>query len=84
MTNCGQTKNGKRMNDRPRARSWMMVTMRSTEPSSEEVMRKTMPINYPVIDGKDVGAPNTELSSMRLGRVMNGGEGFAGHVRLSP
>ncbi len=48
MTNCAQTKNGRRIHVIPLARSWMMVTMKLTEPRSEEVIRKIIPISHHV------------------------------------
>jgi len=48
VTNCACTKKGKRMYDSPFARNWMIVTMKFTEPRSEEVIRKTIPINHQV------------------------------------
>ena len=36
------------MNVSPFARSWIIVTMKFTEPSSEEVIRKTMPMSHTV------------------------------------
>jgi len=42
------TKNGSRMNVIPGARSCTMVTMKLIEPSSDEVMRKNIPINQAV------------------------------------
>ena len=33
---------------RPSQRSWKMVTMKLTEPSSEEVIRKTIPTSHQV------------------------------------
>jgi hypothetical protein len=41
---CAQTKNGSRMNDSPFARNWKMVTMKLTEPRSDDVIRKIMPM----------------------------------------
>ena len=46
VTNCAQTKNGSRIQVRPFARSCTIVTMKLTEPSSDEVIRKTMPISH--------------------------------------
>ena len=43
MTSCAQTKNGRRMNVSPFARNWKIVTMKLTEPRSDDVIRKTMP-----------------------------------------
>ena len=48
MTNCAQTKNGSRIQVMPGARSWMIVAMKFTAPSSDEVIRKTMPISQNV------------------------------------
>src|SRR5213075_2933921 len=46
VTNCAQTKNGIRKKWRPLVRSWMMVTMKFTEPSSDDVIRKIMPVSH--------------------------------------
>ena len=43
VTNCAQTKKGSRIQVMPGARSWMIVAMKLTEPSSDAVMLKTMP-----------------------------------------
>ena len=43
MTNCAHTKNGNRKYVRPLARSWMIVVMKFTAPSSDEVIRKIIP-----------------------------------------
>ena len=43
VTNCAHTKNGRRKNVKPFVRSWMMVTIKFTEPSSEEVINITIP-----------------------------------------
>src|SRR3954463_12398000 len=48
VTNCACTKKGKRMYDSPFARNWMIVTMKFTEPSRDEVIRKTIPISHHV------------------------------------
>ena len=48
VTSCAHTKNGSRIHVRPLALSWTMVTMKFTEPRSDEVMRKTMPISHSV------------------------------------
>ena len=48
MTNCAQTKKGKRMNVSPFARSWIVVTMKLIAPSSDEVIRKIIPISHHV------------------------------------
>ena len=45
VTNWAQQKKGSRMKLRPLARSWIVVAMKLIEPSSEEVMRKTMPMS---------------------------------------
>ena len=42
VTSWHHTKNGSRMKVRPRARSCTMVTMKFTEPSSDEVMSRTI------------------------------------------
>ena len=44
VTNCAQTKNGRRIHVMPGARSWMMVAMKFTAPSSEDVINSTMPM----------------------------------------
>ncbi len=46
VTSCAQTKNGSRIQLRPLARSWTIVTMKLTEPSSDEVIRKIMPTSH--------------------------------------
>ena len=51
VTNCAQTKNGSRIQLRPFARSCTIVTMKLTEPSSDEVIRKIMPISHIVWPG---------------------------------
>ena len=48
MTNCAHTKNGRRIQVMPLARSWMIVTMKLIAPSSDEVIRKTMPMSQTV------------------------------------
>ena len=48
MTSCAQTKNGRRQNDSPGARSWIVVTMKLIEPSNDEVIRKIIPISHQV------------------------------------
>ena len=48
VTNCAHTKKGNRMNDSPFARSWIVVTMKLIAPSSDEVIRKTIPISHHV------------------------------------
>src|SRR5688500_9135998 len=48
VTSWAHTKNGRRKKDRPRARSWKMVTMKLTEPRSEEVIRNTIPVSHQV------------------------------------
>ena len=59
VTSCAQTKNGRRMKLRPGARNWMVVTMKFTEPSSDDVIRKIMPMSHivwPVVAKTDSGA----------------------------
>ena len=51
VTNCAQTKNGRRIQVRPLARSCTIVTMKLTEPSSDEVIRNTIPISHIVWPG---------------------------------
>ncbi len=48
VTSCAQTKNGSRIQLRPLARSWTIVTMKFTEPRSDDVIRKIMPISHQV------------------------------------
>ena len=48
VTNCAQTKNGRRIQVMPGARNWMIVAMKFTAPSSDEVMSNTMPISQNV------------------------------------
>ncbi len=58
VTNCAQTKNGRRMKVSPFARSWTIVTMKLTEPSSDDVIRKIMPISqivWPVVAMSESG-----------------------------
>ena len=45
VTNCAHTKNGNRIQVMPGARNWMMVAMKFTAPSSDEVINNTKPIN---------------------------------------
>src|SRR5204862_400639 len=46
VTNCAHTKNGSRKKCSPLARSWMIVTMKFIEPSSDDVIRKIMPVSH--------------------------------------
>ena len=46
VTNCAHTKNGKRMKVSPFARSWIVVVMKLTAPSSDDVIRKTIPMSH--------------------------------------
>src|SRR5262245_21996160 len=46
VTSWAQTKNGRRKYERPGARSWIVVTMKLIEPSSDEVIRKIMPMSH--------------------------------------
>ena len=48
VTNWAQTKNGSRKKVNPFARNWIVVTMKFTDPSSEEVISSTMPSSQPV------------------------------------
>ena len=48
VTNCAQKKNGSRIHVMPGARSWMIVAMKFTEPRSDAVMLKTMPMSQSV------------------------------------
>ena len=48
MTNCVHTKKGNRMNVSPFARSWMIVVMKLIAPSSDEVIRKIIPMSHTV------------------------------------
>ena len=59
VTSCAQTKYGRRMNVSPGARNWIVVTMKFTEPSSDEVIRKIIPTSHsvcPVVARTDSGA----------------------------
>ena len=59
MTSCAQTKNGRRMKLSPGARNWIVVTMKFTEPSSDDVIRKIIPISQsvcPVVAKTESGA----------------------------
>src|SRR6267143_2227078 len=44
VTNSAQTKNGSRIQVMPGARNWMIVAMKLTAPSKEEVISRTMPM----------------------------------------
>jgi hypothetical protein len=46
VTNWAQTKNGSRMKLKPLARSCTIVTMKLTEPRSDDVIRKIIPISH--------------------------------------
>ena len=48
VTSCAQTKNGRRMKLSPLARSCTVVTMKLIEPSSDEVIRKIIPMSHQV------------------------------------
>ena len=48
VTNCVHTKKGNRMKVSPLARSWMMVVMKLIAPSSDEVIRKIIPMSHHV------------------------------------
>ena len=48
VTNCAHTKNGIRKKPSPLARSCTIVTMKLTEPSSDDVIRKIMPMSHHV------------------------------------
>ena len=48
VTNCAHTKKGKRMKVSPLARSWIVVVMKLIAPSSDEVIRKTIPMSHHV------------------------------------
>src|SRR6266545_5660188 len=51
VTNCAHTKNGSRIQLRPLARSCTVVTMKLIEPSSDDVIRKIIPISHNVWPG---------------------------------
>ena len=51
MTNWVHTKNGNRMKVRPFTRSWIVVAMKLIAPSSDEVIRKTIPKSHIVWPG---------------------------------
>ena len=46
MTNWAHTKKGNRMKVSPLARSWIVVVMKLTAPSSDEVIRKIIPMSH--------------------------------------
>ena len=46
VTNCAHTKKGNRMKVSPLARSWIVVVMKLIAPSSDEVIRKTIPMSH--------------------------------------
>ena len=48
VTNCAQTKNGIRIHVIPGARNWMIVAMKFTAPSSDDVIRKIIPTSQNV------------------------------------
>ena len=52
VTNCDQTKKGSLDQVNPGARNWTMVTMKFTDPKSDEVIRKIMPISHIVCPGE--------------------------------
>ena len=56
VTNCAQQKNGSRMQVSPGARSWMVVAMKLIAPSSDEVIRKTIPRSHSVWPGPAMSA----------------------------
>src|SRR6266704_515075 len=64
VTNCDHTKNGSRIQVRPLARSWMMVVMKLTAPSNDDVIRKIKPTSQrvcPLKKGSNPG-PLSEMS----------------------
>ena len=46
VTNCAHTKNGRRIQLRPLARSCTVVVMKLSEPSSDDVIRNIIPISH--------------------------------------
>ena len=48
VTNWVHTKKGNRRNVSPLARSWMMVVMKLIAPSSDEVIKKIIPMSHHV------------------------------------
>ena len=48
VTNCAHTKKGSRMKVSPLARSWTIVAMKLTAPSSDEVIRNIIPMSHHV------------------------------------
>ena len=46
MTSCAHTKNGNRNQVSPLALSCTIVTMKFTDPRSDDVIRKTMPTSH--------------------------------------
>ncbi len=51
VTNWAHTKKGKRMKLSPLARSWTIVVMKLTAPSSDDVIRKIIPTSHIVWPG---------------------------------
>ena len=45
---CAQTKNGRRIQVSPLARSWMIVVMKLTAPRSEDVIKRMKPTSQSV------------------------------------
>ena len=59
VTSCDQTKNGRRMKLKPGARSWIVVTMKLTDPRSDDVIRHIIPESHivcPVVAKTESGA----------------------------
>ena len=48
VTSWVHTKKGNRMNVSPLARSWIMVVMKLIAPSSDEVIKKIIPMSHTV------------------------------------
>ena len=60
VTNCAQTKNGSRIHVMPGARNWMIVAMKLTAPSSDDVIRRIIPINQNVCPSVGIVVANGE------------------------
>src|SRR4051812_35823568 len=71
VTNWHQTKKGRRIQVRPLARSWMMVVIKLTAPSKDEVIRRMKPTSQrvcPLKKGSNPG-PLSEMSESGVREV---------------
>ena len=69
VTNCAQTKNGNRIQVNPFARNWMIVVIKLTAPSSDEVIRKMKPMSQRVWPLKNRVEPRTLVRNISQWRV---------------